>query len=89
MARESITPFGIKVLAKTVTGTRPGCDRFKRWSILLTMNGKTVKEYFAECLKQKVGAAGRNNVEDAVTKGLIELVAPVAPKEPKTKAKAA
>ena len=64
------TSHTIKVIAKTVTGTRPGCDRHKRWTTLLTMGGKTVKEYYA------ASGAARNNVEDAVKKGLIEVVAP-------------
>ena len=74
MAKETTakwdTSHTIKVLSKTVSGTRPGCDRHKRWTTLLTMGGKTIKEYYAT-----TGAA-RNNAEDAIKIGLIEVVAP-------------
>ena len=74
MAKETTakwdTSHTIKVLSKTVSGTRPGCDRHKRWTTLLTMGGKTVTEYYA------ASGAARNNVEDAIKAGLIDVIAP-------------
>ena len=74
MAKETTakwdTSYTIKVLSKTVAGTRPGCDRHKRWTTLLTMGGKTVTEYYA------ASGAARNNVEDAIKAGLIDVIAP-------------
>lgn len=47
--------------------TKPGCDRFKRWGILLKCDGKTVSEYYAECRKAGF-AVSANNPRDAATK---------------------
>ena len=56
----SFTAQVIKVANKKATiPARPGSKIFKRYTILLTLDGKTVQDY-------------------AVTKGLIELVAPKA-----------
>ncbi len=65
--------------AKASLPARPGSLRFKRWSILLTMNGKTVSDYYRACRDAGMPCTA-NNPRDAVTKGLIELAAPAATK---------
>lgn len=50
-------------------------NRFKCWQILLTMDGKTVSEYYKACRDAGLPCAA-NNPRDAVTKKLIELNAP-------------
>lgn len=54
---------------------RPGCLRFKRWQILLTMDGKTVSDYYRACREAGIPCTA-NNPRDAAKKELITLSAP-------------
>ena len=55
--------------------TKANSKRFKRWSILLKMDGSTVSEYYKACREAGIPCTA-NNPRDAVTKKLIELNAP-------------
>lgn len=69
----------IKVVTDKVNGkAKPGTDRFRTWSVLVTMNGRRVSEYYKEANKVRTGVSttSKNNVVEAVAKGLITLSAP-------------
>ena len=72
----SFTAQVIKVSNKKATiPARPGSKIFKRYTILLTLDGKTVADYYGACRDAGVPCTA-NNPRNAVTKGLIELVVP-------------
>ena len=69
----------IKVVTDKVNGkAKPGTDRFRTWSVLVKMNGRRVSEYYKEANKVRTGVSttSKNNVVEAVAKGLITLSAP-------------
>ena len=80
MAKQTISQNRIKVLdgdsKKLAKYTKVGCNRHKRWLILLKMDGKTVSDYYAACISAGRTAAAANNVRDAVKRGFIELESP-------------
>lgn len=77
-SKDVFTAQVIKVANKKATiPARPGSKIFKRWTILLTLDGKTVKDYYAACRDAGIPCTA-NNPRNAATKGLIELVAPKA-----------
>jgi len=47
--------------------TKFNCDRYKRWTILLKMDGKTVSEYYKACRDAGLKCAA-NNPRDASSK---------------------
>ncbi len=54
---------------------RPGTDRYKRFCILRTLNGKTIQEYYKACRKADL-ACQKNNPVLAHEKGFIILTSP-------------
>jgi len=73
---------------KKTPPARPTSARFKRWKILLGMDGSTVSDYYAKCKEAGIPCT-RNNPELAVQKGLVTLEPPKeeAKKETTTEAK--
>ena len=66
----------IKVPNTTATPpARPGSLRFKRWTLLLGMDGQTVSAYYKACRDAGLPCTA-NNPRDAHTKGLIQLTMP-------------
>lgn len=66
----------IKVVDKKATlPARKGSLRAKRWGLLLTMDGKSITDYYKSCRDAGCPCTA-NNPRDAVAKGLITLVEP-------------
>lgn len=76
--KENIGRYTIKVLKDKVVQAKFNTDRYRTWSVLLKMNGKTVSEYYKEADKVRKGSCktSKNNVMDAVDKKLIEINPP-------------
>jgi len=61
--------------AKATIPARPKSQRYRRWAILLGMDGKTVSEYYKACREAGVPCT-KNNPVMAMAKGLITLDPP-------------
>lgn len=78
-AKQTITVIDPKVNLFPAKVRRRG-NRFKCWQILMTMDGKSVSEYFAACRAAGIadgGGCSANNVRDAINKAGIITVSPV------------
>tara|TARA_R110000803_G_scaffold1629_4_gene5264 strand:- start:41 stop:376 length:336 start_codon:yes stop_codon:yes gene_type:complete len=59
--------------AKAKIKSRPSSARYKRLSVLLQSDGKTVREFYAACNKNVDGSVSKKLIVVAVKQGLIKL----------------
>ena len=75
----SVSPFTALVIrvpnASAKSPARPGCMVAQRHAILLTLEGKTVRDYYKACKDAGIPCTA-NNPRAEHDKGLIQLVAP-------------
>lgn len=69
-----LTASVIKVVNKDAKiKSRPGSSRYKRLAVLLQNDGKTVREFYADCNKQVDGSVSKKLIVVAVKQGLITI----------------
>tara|TARA_R110002167_G_scaffold209543_1_gene413479 strand:+ start:152 stop:520 length:369 start_codon:yes stop_codon:yes gene_type:complete len=73
--KAGLTASIIKVVNKDAKiKSRPGSSRYKRLAVLLQNDGKTIREFYADCNKQVDGSVSKKLIVVAVKQGLIERI---------------
>ena len=72
--KAGLTASIIKVVNKDAKiNSRPGSSRYKRLAVLLQNDGKTIREFYADCNKQVDGSVSKKLIVVAVKQGLITI----------------
>ena len=72
--KAGLTASIIKVVNKDAKiKSRPGSSRYKRLAVLLQNDGKTIREFYADCNKQVDGSVSKKLIVVAIKQGLITI----------------